>query len=245
MNILFLLFSGLAFSAINFPEADKPLETKMYEIGPSEYLQEMNSRVKMKCDVYKTFAIQTTMDPGLKGTSYKWVVRHKNENFKEVCNVKTKLRTFGIHAGDVPGIANDIMVSTSEEPLGDVDHFIFYDITTAGMLGSATFNASRPVTIRKTGNTLSVDYEAFLGGPRENCNIVKDKNNECLQKILIRNKVPNPKSFSAPDCSVALKFNPKDAGEGSVDLFLEATMADVKKTEITFTGKKITCSLAP
>ncbi|MES2527239.1 MAG: hypothetical protein V4598_09130 [Bdellovibrionota bacterium] len=244
MNFFFILLTSFAYSAIIF-EGDKPLETKMYEIGPSEYLQEMNSKVKMKCDVYPKLAIQTMMDPGLKGTSYKLVVRHKNESVKEVCSVKTKLRTFDIHSGEMPGMANNIMVVTGEEPLGDVDYLTFYDTTTAGTLGTLSFNASQPVTIKKSGTTLSVDYHAFLGGPRENCNILKDKKNVCLEKILLRNQVPNPKNFAAPDCSIAVKFNPKDAGEGSVDLFLEARVADVRKPKIEYTGKKITCSLAP
>ena len=245
MNFIFLfLISNGAFSSIIF-EADKPLETKIYEYGPSEYLQDKAAIVKMKCEVYPKLAIQTMMDPGLKGTSYKLVVRHKGEKAEVVCSPKTKLRNFDIHAGEMPGMANDILVVTGEEPLGDVDYLIFHDIKTGGQIHSMNFDASEPVSIKRSGNTLSVNYHAFLGGPRENCNIVADKNKACLEKILVRNQVPDPKSFSAPDCSVAVKFNPKDAGEGSVDLFLEASIADVRKPKIEFKGKKIVCSLAP
>ncbi len=243
MNFLFLFITSFAFSAVIF-EADKPIETKIYELGPSEYIEDKTNIVKMKCDVYPKLAIQTMMDPGLKGTSYKLVVRHKNEKVDEVCSLKTKLRNFDIHAGVMPGMANDILVVRGEGEFGDVDYMTFYDNKTGEQIHSMSFAASQSVTIEKSGTSLSVKYHAYLGGPRENCNIVKDKKNECLEKILVRNQVPNPKSFSAPDCSVAVKFNPKDANEGSVDLFLEARVGDVRKPKVEFTGKKILCSLA-
>ncbi len=242
MNIFFLLFSGLAFASITF-DADKPLETKTFELGPSEYIEDKTQLVRMVCEVYPKLAIQTMIDPGLKGTSYKLVVRHKNEKVDEVCSAKTKLRTFNIHAGVMPGMANDILVVTSEEPLGEVDFLIFYDTKTGGQIHSMKFHASKPVTIKKSGNNLSVDYHAFLGGPRENCNVIADKT--CFRKVLKRNQVPDPDSFSAPDCSVAMKFNPKDTAEGSVDLFLEASIADVRKPMVEWKGKTITCSVAP
>ncbi len=243
MNYLFLFLTSFAFSAIVF-DGDKPLETKTFDLGPSEYIEDKTAKVTMRCDVYPRLAIQTMMDPGLKGVTYKLVVRHKSESVNEVCSLKTKLRTFEISGGELPGMANDILVVTGEEPLGDVDHMIFYDNKTGGQIHSMSFDAGRPVLIKKSGASLSVDYFAFLGGPRENCNVVADKNNTCLEKILARNQVPNPKKIAAPDCSVAVKFNPKEAGEGGVDLFIEATIADVRKPKVEFKGKKVVCSLA-
>lgn len=242
MSFFFLLLSSLTFADIIF-DADKPLETKTFELSPSEYIEDKTQMVRMICDVYPKLAIQTMIDPGLKGTNYKLVVRHKGETVDEVCSLKTKLRIFDIHAGEMPGMANDILVVRGEEPLGDLDHLTFYDNKTGAQIHSMAFNASAPVTIKKTASSLSVDYQAFLGGPRENCNVIAEKT--CFKKVLERNQVPRPKRFSPPDCSVAMKFNPKDTNSGSVDLFLEARVADVRKPKVIFTGKKVTCSLAP
>lgn len=242
MHFIFFLFSSLTFAEIIF-DADKPIESKTFDLGPSENSYDKTAIVRMKCDVYPKLAIQTMLDPGLKGTNYKIVVRNKNEKTEEVCSLKTKLRSFDIHMGEMPGMANDILVLRGDEPLGDLDHLTFYDNKTGAQIHSMAFNASAPVTIKKSGNSLSVDYQAFLGGPRENCNVIAEKS--CLKKVLKRNQVPNAKRFSPPDCSVAMKFNPKDTAGGSVDLFLEASVADVRKPKVVFTGKKITCSIAP
>lgn len=244
--LLLIAIPSLVFAKISFRDSPtKPLETKFYELGPSEYLEDKTALVRLRCDFFPDYVIQTVIDPGSKGAAYKIVLKNKDATVQELCSKSTKLKSYDIHAGSLEGILNGVLVFTGEEPLGDVDHLLFYDLKTGKNIYTIKYDASSPVLIRSTGKSLGLDFYAHLGGPRENCNVVMDPKKHCLQKILTRNKIPAPHHLERPNCEEAVKFNPKDAQAGSVDLFLAASVKDIRRPRIIYTGKKLICSLAP
>lgn len=240
-----LTFSLTASAAVTFTDkTDTAKLVKKQDLGVSETAPTSKDHVQATCEAYPEFVLVSVTDPGMVGTGYLILPRKKGSEPKDLCGELKKPKDFTYWGGTLEGVLESLIVFSGEEPLGNLDHLTFFDAKKKRIVFQDGFNNGATVSITKVKNKIGVTYESFLEYPKKRCNPVVDEKGACLKGILKKNHIAADK-IDKVDCANATLQNANDAKEGSVHLFIETQVKDIRSAQKKITGKTVTCTLSP
>jgi hypothetical protein len=210
---------------------DRPEFTQKQNLGPSEYFEDKTKLVDQICQVYKKFTLFIKSDPALKGQSYRVRAHQKSEFTKQACTIKPSEKLVEFFSGELVGAIGSTLFFLDEGMLGDTSTIVTINALTGKILLSALFEGN--IQVRNVGNKVQMTYFAFLKEPVEDCDLKKDTQGICYQRILKFNGVPDDLKIQKPNC---------DKNFESPGLFLETLVSDVQTPKPKFIGKTLKCA---